>query len=386
MYKKIKKKAGDSWDNISRRIFGTPERAGDFEKLNANTLGDEIIIFENKENTPENEEKSGVSLEIGEKKFTDFSEYLLIDRLGGIKAGVFVFLAGGHTNVFKFNESVNIYDESGLFLTGRIANIKPRHNDRGKFIQVEIKSNAGVLIESDVPYPLESANQSIKEILSGLVGIFGQNIEFEDSGDTEEIFTNEIGTSFAAEIGENVYSYMNRLCESRGLVLNDTGNGLKVFRLNTNLEEKINFIEGQCVGVRSVKADFRGENLARYYEINSQYPVTNSVIVTTPFPVPITKRFNSDDINSNNIEETARRIVCKEIAKHFPVEIELSDNFSIKSGEIATVKQTDSLIENETDFVIKEVLRLNPDTLKLTLSLPCAYTGIMPETLPLCGE
>ena len=102
--------------------------------------------------------------------------------------------------------------------------------------------------------------------------------------------------------------------------------------------------------------------------------------------MPITKRLNSNDINANNIEEIAERLACRELGKHFSVNIELSDNFSIKSGDIAIIKQTAVQIPTETEFVIEQVIRINPDILRLSLTLPCVYTGILPDTLPLCSN
>lgn len=388
MYKEISKKTGDSWDNISRRAFGTPERAGDFEKLNSNTLGDKVIIFEPPQpETEEKKENEGVYIEIGETVFKDFSEYTLFDRLGAIKAGIFVFLCTDeNVNSFRFNQSVKVYDENGLFLNGRIANIKSVRNENTTHIQLELKSNAGILIESACPYPLEFVNQSIQAILTTIAGYYGLEIEFDDSGITDEIFTNEIGTSYSAKNDETAFQFMYRICSSRGLILHDTGTTLKVFKLNTDIEEKINFIEGECVGINSIRSDFIGDNLARYYEVNSQYPASGSTVITTPYTMPITKRLNSNDINTNNIEEIAERLACRELGKHFSVSIELSDNFSIKSGDIAIIKQTAVQIPTETEFVIEQVIRINPDILRLSLTLPCVYTGILPDTLPLCSN
>ena len=387
MYKKIQLTAGDSWDNVSRRIFGTPERAGDFEKLNSNQLNNDVIVFGPQQSDHAETQNEGVYIEIGNKTYKDFSEYTLIDRLGAIKAGVFVFILQDlNDNSFKFNQSVNVYDENGLFLAGRIANVKSVRNENTTFIQLEIKSNSGILIESACPYPLEFVNQSIKQILTTVAGYYGLNVEFDDSGISDEIFTNEIGTSFAAKMNETTFQFMYRICSSRGLILHDTGTGLKVFKLNAAASEKINFIEGECVGINSIRTDFIGDNLARYYEIDSQYPATGRAVITTPYPMPITKRLSSNDINANNIKETAERIACREVGKHFSLNIELADNFSIKSGDIAIVKQTAVQIPEETEFVIEQVIRINPDLLRLSLTLPCVYTGVMPDKLPLCGD
>lgn len=380
MYKKITKQKNDSWDDISRRIFGTPERSGDFEKLNSGAMGDEVIIFEESKNSES--EHIDVALQAGDTEFTDFSEYKLISPLDGVKGAVFIFLPSDDILKLKKGQPVSVFDKEKEFLTGRIANIKAILNENINFIQIEIKSNAGILIESDVPHPLEYGNQSIKDCLTTLVDIFGQTIEFEDDGICDEIFTNEIGTSYAAKKNESVFQFIYRIISSRGLTLIDTGHGLKVFKLDTK-QDKISFIEGECIGVKRIEVNFTGDNLARYYEVSSGYPANTSIIITTPVSNPITKRLENDDINANNIEETATRIVCKELGKHFNIYMELSDNFLIDPGEIVIVKYPSVLIQDESEFVIKSVVKIKPDILKIALTLPCVYTGVMPEALPL---
>ena len=39
MFKELSKGKNVSWDDVARRVYGTPERAGDIEKLN-NNCGD----------------------------------------------------------------------------------------------------------------------------------------------------------------------------------------------------------------------------------------------------------------------------------------------------------------------------------------------------------
>ncbi len=383
MYKRITKQKNDSWDDISRRAFGTPEHSGDFEKLNNGTLGDEVIIFEEPLNSDDDSQDGEIILQVGENEFIDFSEYKLISSLDSARAGIFIFLPSSINNKLMKGQPAKIIDESGTFLEGRIANIKAVLREDINFVQVEVKSNAGILVETNVPYPLEFGNQSIKECLTTLVGYYGQTIEFDDGGICDEIFTNEIGTSYAARPNETIFQFIYRILASRGLTLIDAGCSLKVIKLNPENPEKINFIEGECIGVKLIRADFIGDNLARYYEVNSGYPENASAVITTPITTPVTKRLESDDINAKDIQSSAERIVCKELGKHYNIYIELADNFSVAEGEIAIIKYPSILINNETDFVIKKVVRTKPDILQLFLTLPCVYTGIMPETLPL---
>lgn len=380
MYKELKKDKTTSWNDISRRVYGTPDKAGDLEKMNNNVTSGGVLApqeEEEKESTGE-----GLRLEKGEKVFTEFPEYTLIDNLGSIKGAVLIFNDDAEHD-FKFNESVKLYDDEGLFLKGYVANIQPCMDNRTKWIQVEVKSDAGVLLETDLPYPLEFVNLTLKQILTNIAGYFGIKIEFSDVPELDEIFKNEIGTSFTAGINEKTFNFMYRLCQSKGLLLTDTGDGLFVGKLDTEKQEKINFIENECLGVLSVKSRFYTDGLARYYEVNSQYPKSMSATVTVPFPRPITKRFNSNDYNANNLAAIAAQIACKEIGEHFKVFIIINEQKELKSGNLTIVQWESAYINEETEFIIESVIK-KVDYTQITLTLPCAYTGQIPEKLPLC--
>lgn len=382
MFKKIEKTASTSYNDISRRVFGTPERAGDIEKLNNGIESGEVLVPQEDEETESSED--GLRLEIGDKVYKDFPEHMLIDSLGSVKGAVLIFNTADKDYDLNFGEGDKLYDENGLFLKGRIANILPNMDNRAKWVQVETKSKAGILLETDLPYPLEFVNLSLRQILTNIAGYYGVNIEFSDAPELDEIFKNEVGTSFAAQIDEKTFNFMFRLCQSKGLLLQDTGDGLFVGRLNTDVKEKINFIEGEATGIAQINSQFITDGLARYYEVNSQYPQTASATVQIPFPFPITKRFNSNDFNASDLPTIAARIACQEIGKAFKVNVVLNENKPLKSGNIAVVKSASAYIKEETDFVIESVIWRNNNT-HVSLTLPCAYTGIIPETLPLCS-
>lgn len=381
MYKELKKDRSTSWDDISRRVYGTPDKAGDLEKMNNNVLSGGVLAPQQ----DEDEESSGEGLRVekGENVYNNFPEFQLIDSLGSIKGAVFI-CNGGEKYDFKFNEPVKVYDEDGLFLKGYIANIIPCMDERTTWVQIEIKSDAGVLVETDTPYPLEFANLTLKQILTDIAGYFGIKIEFSDAKELDEMFKNEIGTSFAAKIDEKLFNFMYRLCKSKGLLLTDTGDGLFVGKLAIEEQEKINFIEGECTGVKSINSRFQTDGLARYYEVNSQYPTSKSETVTIPFPRPITKRFNSNDYNADGLQTLASQIACKDIGEHFKVTIILNEHKRLKSGNLSVIKWDSAFIFEETDFIIEKIIR-EVDNTKIFLTLPCVYTGEIPETLPLCS-
>lgn len=383
MFKKITKRDGDSWDDVARRVYGTPDKAGDLAKMNNDLANGSILAAEEDENTQKPTGK--VYVQSGDLKYDDFSEYTLFDRMQAIKGAVFIFNKTDIDYNFNFGDVVSVFDENELFLNGRVANVKTILDNGLNWIQVEIKSHAGILAETNMAYPLEFANVSIKEILQMVAGWYSQKITFSDESDLNEIFVNETGATFTADINESAWAFMQRICDSRGLILTDTGDGLFVGRFKANTQEKLNLIDGECLGTLKINARFSTVGLARYYELNSQYPNTDTAVVTTPLPLPITKRINSNDFNAMDLETAANRMACREIGKHFKVAAEISENLSIKSGSFAVIKNPKIGIKTEMDFVIENVERKHPDTTFIEMTLPCAYTFEMPAALPLCG-
>ena len=112
MFKGIQKNARTSYDDIARQIYGTPERAGDIEKLNNNIGSGEVLVPQDDEETESGE--TGLRLEHGSNVYKNFSERLLIDRLGAVKGAVLIFVVTDVKYPFKMKDSVKLYSEAVL--------------------------------------------------------------------------------------------------------------------------------------------------------------------------------------------------------------------------------------------------------------------------------
>lgn len=384
MYKTFTKTKSDTYDDISRQAYGTTANAGDIAKLNNNIEEGEVLAYIEDEEEPKAPESGKVLLQVDGVNYDDFSQYRLIDILGGVRAAIFIFNKTDLEYDFKMGDEVVVFDEDGLFLKGRITIIDGNLDERVNYFQIEIKSHAGELLDTDMPYPNEFNHSSIRNILQSVATCYNQKISFSDEKELDEIFVNEIGTSFSASNKEKVLDFMTRVCDSRGLLIQDTGDGLFVGRFKANTEEKLNLIDGECLGLKNIRLLFNGNNLARYYELNSQYPEPASYTVQIPFPIPIISRKNSNDYNASDLPSITKMIACQEIGKHLTLTAILSENKNVKAGSFAIVKNEKIKINKETDFVIKQVERKHPDLTIIIMTLPCAYTFEIPEELPLC--
>jgi len=387
VYKEFNKTANDTWDDIARKAYGTPEKGGDIAKLNNNIEEGGVLVLEETETESEDDQKptGEIYLRHGETNYEDFSEYTLLSGLEAVRGAVFIFNKTDVEYNFSFNDSVAVYDENGIFFKGRIANIKSALSKAANWKQIEVKSHAGILTETVMPKPFEFSSRSIRGVLEQVAGYYNQKIEFSDEPELNEVFTNEIGTSFTANENETAWDFMKRICRSRGLLLTDTGDGLFIGRYEPDSTEKLNLIDGECLGVEEIRSEFITVGLGRNYEINSQYPTADTATAQIPFPVPITKRIDSNDFNSLDLKSSAQRIACRQIGEHFKIYVLLSENKNQKAGDFAVVKNPKIGVDEETDFVIESVERRHPDATFLILTLPCAYTYEIPETLPLCS-
>lgn len=384
MYKVFTKTKSDTYDDISRQAYGTTANAGDIARLNNNIEEGEVLAYIEDEEEPKAPESGKVLLQVDGVNYDDFSQYRLIDILGGVRAAIFIFNKTDREYDFKMGDEVVVFDEDGLFLKGRITIIDGNLDERVNYFQIEIKSHAGELLDTDMPYPNEFNHSSIRNILQSVATCYNQKISFSDEKELDEIFINEIGTSFSASNKEKVLDFMTRVCDSRGLLIQDTGDGLFVGRFKANTEEKLNLIDGACLGLKNIRLLFNGNNLARYYELNSQYPEPASYTVQIPFPIPIISRKNSNDYNASDLPSITKMIACQEIGKHLTLTAILSENKNVKAGSFAILKNEKIKITKETDFVIKQVERRHPDLTIIIMTLPCAYTFEIPEELPLC--
>jgi len=303
-----------------------------------------------------------------------------MDPLAGVNAGIFIFESNGQN--FKKGQNASIC-KNGLFLNGNIKNIIPNLNNEASKTQIEIKSSAGILIDSVVPFPLESNNVSLRTIITNVCGCWGIPVSFANDSRLDLISKTEIDNSFTAHLTEYAWDYLVRITSAKGMFIQDTGNGLYIGNI---LPQKpiISFIEGSAIGVTAWKPKFKTENLARYYEAHTQFPVSASAVAQIPFDLPITKRVIKKDATEGGIQDFANWSACRAIGDAFKVVLELDDSINIVSGNYAVIKSETCGIYEETEMIVENVLHYDPIGMQIQFTLPCAYTGVIPESLPLC--
>lgn len=378
MFKKVFKGETD-YDNISRKIYGTPDKAGNLSKINNNTDG-YIIVPVDEEFSADGE---GVCCNIDGTVYHSFYNYLLINMLGAIKGVILEFDTNPEELTFKRGQGAAVSDNDGLFLNGYISDIKPQKNVSGWNTLVYIMSSAGILLDTVVPEPLNFSYLSIKSVIQTICAYFGLAVEFEDDKNLDYVLQTEIGNSYGAHEEETCWEFITRLASSRGFIVDDDGAKLYVGTIKDE-DVKMSFIEGETVGVTDWQAAFSTDSLARYYVALSQYPEPSHAVAEIPYNLPVTKRVPADDTYSGSLADFARWTACRSIGDAIKVKLAVNDFFNLKKGDFVYLQSPSCYIFEETKMIVEEFEQDGNKGNFIILTLPCAYTGVIPESLPLC--
>ena len=394
MYKQILKNA--SWQNISRAEYGITSKANNLEKLNNKKDNGKIIIY--KETNYNNKEKlnaisnQDIYIEINNLEIKEFISIELLHSIITIRSAILYLHRIDSVKIF---DNCNIYYSNNLFLKGYIKNIIPVLNSESNSYMVQIKSYAGILVDSVTPQELEFINSNLKEIVEQICDVYNIKTIFNQTNKYDKTIieykiNNEINNSASAKLNETAWSFIIRLCNSRGLSVQDLGNGaIYIGPINRNVikNSKYSFILGDT-SIYNWLPIYNYDNLARYYEIYSQFNKNSKKLITLEaIELPITKRIINNEINEGILKEYGNWIVCREIGKAIKLQIDINgtSNKSIKElngGDTINIKNKLIGFEKETEMLIESKTVNYSNKITLILTLPCAYNGVIPEKLP----
>lgn len=308
----------------------------------------------------------------------------LIDSISEIKSAA-IYLK--NIDGIKIFDNCTIIYNGKLFLTGYIKNIIPVLNAENHYYILQIKSATGILIDSVVLQNLEFTNSSLKEIIERITAIYNIKTIFKETEITNYKINNEIDNSASARINESCWSFITRLCNSRGLLVKDTGaNKIEIIRLEqnkANIKPKHSVIFGESTIINWLPI-YNYDNLARYYEIYSQFNTNSKELITfEAIKLPITKRIINNEINSGLLKSYGIWIICREIEKAVKLQIEINGSQEeLEVGNLISAENNQIGLEQPTDMIIEKIITNYPNKTTIILTLPCAYTGILPGKLP----
>lgn len=411
-----------SWENISRAEYGTTDRANDLEKLNNNKTDGKIIVYNSnlkasqtgnlttnpKQNqsttssqnptqnstqnqptasTQTNKNKSEITIKINNIEIKSFLSIDLINSITDIKSAILHLHRIDNINLLNDCE---IYYNNEIFLKGCIKNIMPILNAGNIQYALQIKSYVGILLDSVVQTELQFRNASLKEIVNSVCKIYNIDVEFNISSNRKDIIEykldNEIDNSITTRLNETAWSFITRLCNSRGLMIQDTGNNkIKIFNITNRENNSINNTNNTNNSQSKAKHSFifndstitnwmpiyNYDNLARYYEVYTQFNTNSKELITLdPIKLPITKRLINNEINAGILKDFAKWMIYKDIRQAVKLQITINGNLNeLNVNDRVIVKNEFIGFKEETEMLIETKVVNYPNATILVLTM-----------------
>jgi hypothetical protein len=425
MYRQVEKNT--SWKNISRAEYGTPSQADNLRRLNNNKEDGNVIVYD-KQNTNntnltfnlQHSTFNNIKLFINSKPITEYIQIDLINSIQDIRAAIVYTHRIDDVKIF---DCCSIIQNNKLFLEGYIKNITPVLNAEDKHYVIQIKSIVGILLDTAAPLELEFTNSNLRDIIENICNVYNIKVTFNTNNSnsnsnsnsnninnninniTNYKINNEIETSASAKLNESIWNFITRLCNARGLLIQDTGTdeiriGIIDGNSNNNNKSKLSIIYGHNSIINWLPI-YNYDNLARYYEIYSQFNTNSKETITLEqIKLPITKRIVNNEINEGILKNYANWIVNREIGKAVKLQIEFLNNTNNNTNadnDINNNTHTNNInvcdylniqnkligFEEPTDLIIEKIITSYPHKTTMILTLPCSYNGTMPNKLQL---
>jgi prophage tail gpP-like protein len=393
MYKETPKTS--SWEDISRKEYGTPLQADNLKRLNNNKEYGNVIVYDDKRNlnnanltfNPQHSTFNNIELFVNNNPITEYIQIDLLHSIQDIRSAVAYTHRIDDINIFDY---CAIIQNNKPFLQGYVKNITPILNANDNHYVIQIKSVVGILLDTAVSLELEFVNSNLREIIENVCNVYNIKVTFTDNNTINYKINNEIETSASAKLNENIWSFITRLCNSRGLLVRDTGTNEIRIGIIDNTKPKLSIICSQT-SVANWLPIYNYDSLARYYEVYSQFNTNSKELVTLEqIKLPITKRIASNEINEGILKNYANWIVGREIGKAVKLQIEFLNNTTNNSnannmnvGDLISVRNNLIGFSEPTDLIVEKIITNYPHRTTMILTLPCAYSGKMPNKLPL---
>lgn len=226
-------KNGDTFELISRRMFGTATQTGNIRRANPSlseplTAGDEVFVpsvaVENKV-TPDNPDS--VTVLINKKEFRYFNSVEFQSRFASFDSCVIV--APFEPDNLEFRKafvpfsyaSIDVFIGSELIFSGTQMGLTPQVSTESKVVILEAYAKCAVINDSSLPissYPIELRDLKINAIARELCRPFPFNVKSDvDVGSTFE--------SASISHTDKIYSFLTTLAKQRDVVITNDTNG-----------------------------------------------------------------------------------------------------------------------------------------------------------------
>lgn len=297
---------------------------------------------------------------------------------------------------------VKIDDE--LILTGRIESVSPSVSGSDRAINVQGRSLTGSLVDCSIDGSgYQYTGMSLLSIAAKMAKPFG--IEVVSVAGVGPAFKSAIGSKTlaeakkaiseaAAEPGQGVFEYLNKLAQDAGLLLTCDNQGrLVITKMQPGAEPSASLVEGRDA-VLNVTGSYDGtQRFSRYKVLQQQdgAPNINGIADDAGVKIYRPRVETGSEGDSKDAKTAAQWRRAMSLAGAVGVQVMVAGwrtpgGALWTPGAVVTLQAPGAFILKETPFVIAEAtLSLDTSqgrTTSLRLVLPATYSGTMPEVYP----
>lgn len=403
--------AGDTFDSIARKKYGTENEAdriaranpGVAEPLTAGTvLTVPVLPSAPKDLQPQapaaDPDETAILIDGTRFRFWDKVRITrAIDAMDTVEFGApFEADVPGFRETFRpfsFKPVVTTVGGVPLF-TGTMVGVSPAVENSQKIVSVSGYSLPGVLNDCTPPasaFPLEFNNQGLREIATTLAAPFGLSVIFQ--ADQGAIFER-----VATEPGKKVLAFLTELAKQRNLIVSSTPEGALIFWQSVEAGSPVARLQEGSAPVLSVTPFFSPQE---YYShitgiepvivglAGSQFTVKNPRLQGVVRPIT----FNAPDTLDADVKAAVEAKSGRMFGNMASYSIRVA-TWRDPQGELwrpnttVTLLAPDAMVYSEYEFVIRSVELEREGKVKtatLNLVIPGSFSGQVPEVLPWDG-
>ena len=399
---------GDTFEIIARKVYGTEADAGLVQRSNPGvaeplTPGTVVVIPARPDaptiapSTAASDRDNEVAISINGSRFRFWEGVRIkqaLDAFDSIEFGApFEVDNKAFRDTFRpfsYSDIVVTIGGEPLF-TGIMVGINPSMEANKRTVTVNGYSLPGPLNDCNSPasdFPLEFNGQKIGDIAKSICTPFGLTVEID--ADEGPVFER-----VASEPTDSPYTFLSTLARQRNMVIASTPEGKLLLRRSVSIGSPVARLEQGFAPVTAVAPQFTPQEYFSHVTGiqpaivgvgGGQYTVKNSRLtgVIRPF------NFTADDTLTADIKEATEAKAGRMFANAVSYSVTVA-TWRDPSGALwvpnttITLNAPGAMIYSDYEFIIRSVELAqdnNEESGVLTLVLPGAFDGKIPEVLP----
>jgi len=400
---------GDTFDRIARKEYGTEQEAGRIKRANPGltepfSAGISVAVPP-LPNAPKNKPQETAANDINEvavlingKRFRFWTSSTInrhIDSIDTIEfSAPFEPSDKDVRETFRPGSFKDLQITVGgkpLF-TGTLIGVAPVLSKEKRTVSVTGYALPGVLNDCNasaaMAESLENDNQTLKDIAATLVGPFGLSVVFD-------VEPGPIFERTKCATGKKVLTYLAELAKQQNLIINSTEQGALRFTQSVTVGKPVAVLKQGESPVLSVTPT---QNMQQYYSHITGFQPTMLGIPgvqhteKNPFLTGVVRplSFEAPDTEDSNVPASVKAKIGRMFGNIISYSVSVS-TWRDPSGELwkpnTTIKleAPGAMIYNSYEFIIRSVSLTktsSSESAVLTLVLPGAFSGEIPEALP----